>query len=61
MPGCSVLRIRDAVQWWCLPGSLKPSMGALIWPSLAKMDSRRVLDTGTETEPRYEVTASTSP
>jgi len=28
--------IRDAVQWWCLPGSLKPSLGALIWPSLAK-------------------------
>ena len=21
---CSVLRIRDAVQWWCLPGPLKP-------------------------------------
>jgi predicted RND superfamily exporter protein len=33
---CSVLRIGDAVQWWCLPGSLKPSLGALIWPSMAK-------------------------
>ena len=27
--GCSVLRIRDAVQWWCLPGPLKPSMAAV--------------------------------
>ena len=26
---CSVLRIRDAVQWWCLPGPLKPSMAAV--------------------------------
>ena len=25
----SVLRIRDAVQWWCLPGPLKPSMAAV--------------------------------
>ena len=26
---CSVLRIRDAVQWWCLPGPLKPSLAAV--------------------------------
>ena len=26
---CSVLRIGDAVQWWCLPGPLKPSMAAV--------------------------------
>ena len=24
-----LLRIRDAVQWWCLPGPLKPSMAAV--------------------------------
>ena len=27
--GCSVLRIRDAVQWWCLPGPLKSSLIAV--------------------------------
>jgi len=26
---CPVLRIRDAVQWWCLPGPLKPSLAAV--------------------------------
>ena len=26
---CPVLRIGDAVQWWCLPGPLKPSMAAV--------------------------------
>ena len=25
----SELRIRDAVQWWCLPGPLKPSLAAV--------------------------------
>jgi len=26
---CPELRIGDAVQWWCLPGPLKPSMAAV--------------------------------
>jgi len=26
---CPVLRIGDAGQWWCLPGSLKPSIAAV--------------------------------
>ena len=26
---CPALRIGDAVQWWCLPGPLKPSMAAV--------------------------------
>ena len=26
---CLVLRIGDAVQWWCLPGPLKPSLAAV--------------------------------
>ena len=26
---CPALRIGDAVQWWCLPGPLKPSLGAV--------------------------------
>ena len=26
---CLALRIRDAGQWWCLPGPLKPSMAAV--------------------------------
>ena len=26
---CSVLRIGDAGQWWCLPGPLKPSLAAV--------------------------------
>ena len=29
LPRCSELRIRDAGQWWCLPGPLKPSMAAV--------------------------------
>ena len=29
MSRCSELRIRDAVQWWCLPGPLKPSLAAV--------------------------------
>jgi len=31
-PRCSVLRIRDAVQWWCLPGPLKPSLAKQLPP-----------------------------
>jgi hypothetical protein len=60
---CPALRIRDAVQWWCLPGPLKPSMAAVSWPnsSLQAPPLPRSLCSGTATGQIHPLRESARP